>query len=170
MFRYTFGLSCMLLLLGFFACRPQQAADEATTDTTETSATEARTGYDPELASELGADEYGMRQYVMAFLKKGPNRDRSPEEAAALQQAHMENIGRMAEAGQLVVAGPFLDDGELRGIYIFNVATVEEARALTETDPAVQAGSLVMELHPWYSSAALIKVAEMHEKLAKEEI
>ena len=91
-------------------------------------------------------------------------------QAQALQKAHMDNIGKMAEAGKLVLAGPFMDDGELRGIYIFNVPTLEEAKALTETDPAIQAGSLVLELHPWYGSAALMKVNEWHGKLAKEEI
>ena len=64
----------------------------------------------------------------MAFLKKGPNRDRSPEEAAELQKAHLENIERLAKEGKLVLAGPFLEDGEIRGIYIFNVTTIAEAR------------------------------------------
>lgn len=81
----------------------------------------------------------------------------------------MANINRMAEEGKLVTAGPFMDDGELRGIYIFNVATVEEAKALTETDPAVQAGRLVMELHPWYGSAALMEMNNLHKKLAKKQ-
>ena len=137
---------------------------------TNTNAEVETTGYDAALAEEVGADEYGMRQYVMAFLKAGPNRDRSKEEAMELQKAHMENIGRMAEEGKLALAGPFIDGGELRGIYIFNVKTVEEARALTETDPAIQAGSLVMELKPWYGSAGLMKVNEIHQKLAKTEI
>lgn len=120
---------------------------------------------DTALARQLGADEYGMKQYVMAFLKTGPNRNQPPAEAERLQKAHLENIGRMASEGKLVVAGPFMDDGEIRGIYIFNVKTVEEAKALTETDPAIQAGRLVMELHPWYGSAALMKVVEIHNSL-----
>ncbi len=124
---------------------------------------------DTALAKALGADAYGMRSYVMAFLKSGPNRNQSQEEAAILQKAHMDNIGRLAEEGKLVVAGPFLDDGELRGIYIFNVATVEEAKKLTETDPAIQAGRLVMELHPWYGSAALMKVNEIHNSFPTKE-
>lgn len=109
-----------------------------------------------------GADEYGMKRYVMAFLYAGPNRDRSEEEAAELQRAHLENIDRLAEAGKLVLAGPFLDEGELRGIYVFDVPTVEEAAELTATDPAIQAGSLVMELKPWYGSAALIPLNDLH--------
>jgi uncharacterized protein YciI len=92
----------------------------------------------------------------MAFLKKGPNRDQSKEEANELLRAHMDNIGRLTDEGKLVLAGPFMDDGEVSGIYIFNVKTIEEAKALTETDPAIQAGSLIIDLHPWYGSAALM--------------
>lgn len=126
--------------------------------------------FDSNLANELGADEYGMKQYVMAFLKRGPNRDHDSATAVQLQRAHMDNITRMAEEGTLVLAGPFLDSSDIRGIYIFNVTTVEEAEDLTATDPAVQAGRLVMELHPWYGSAALMQVNEVHSKLSKKEI
>jgi uncharacterized protein YciI len=121
--------------------------------------------YDSTLASRLGADKLGMKVYVMAFLKKGPNRNQDSAEAERLQEAHMANIGRMAREGFLVLAGPFEDDGDLRGIYLFNVSTVEEAQRLTETDPAVKAGRLVMELHPWYGSAALMEVPRIHRTL-----
>lgn len=124
--------------------------------------------YDARLAEELGADEYGMRRYVIAFLKAGSNRDHDQETAMELQRAHMDNINRMAEEGSLVVAGPFLDNGQIRGIYIFDVESIEEARELTETDPAVQAGRLEMELHPWYGSAALLKVNEIHSRISRE--
>ena len=50
---------------------------------------------------------------------------------------------------KLVVAGPFGDDTALRGVFVFKVASIDEARALAETDPAVQAGRLVIEMHPW---------------------
>lgn len=124
--------------------------------------------YNEELANEVGADDYGMRQYVMAFLKAGPNRAQDSTRAAELQRAHLDNITRMAENGDLVLAGPFLDNGEIRGIYVFDVRTVEEARELTETDPAIQAGSLEMELHPWYGSAALMKVNDIHGQISKQ--
>jgi uncharacterized protein YciI len=131
-------------------------------------AAHAQTNFDPELAKKLKADDYGMRQYVMALLKAGPNRDRSPEEARKLQAGHMANINRLAAEGKLVLAGPFADSGPLRGIYIFDVATVAEAEALTRTDPAIQAGSLVMELRPWYGSAALMMVNEVHGKIERK--
>lgn len=122
--------------------------------------------FDPELAKKLGADDYGMKKYVLAFLKRGPNRSTDSATAAKLQQAHLKNITRLAK-GKLSLAGPFLDNGELRGIYIFNVESVEEAKRLTETDPAIKAGSLVMELKPWYGSAALQLVNDYYEKTAK---
>ena len=124
--------------------------------------------YDSLLANRLGADKIGMKVYVMAFLKKGPNRSQDSTEAERLQAAHMANIRRMAEEGSLVLAGPFMDDGELRGIYVFNVSTVDSARALTETDPAVKAGRLAMELHPWYGSAALMEVNRIHNTLRRQ--
>lgn len=153
-----------LLSVLVYSCQVEQGCEEYPLDQEQPGDASV---YDSVYAKKLGADEYGMHAYVIAFLREGPNRDRSEEEAKRLQAAHMANIMKMADAGDLVVAGPFMDDGELRGIYIFNVATVEEARALTESDPAIQAGSLVMELHPWYSSAALIEVNSVHKRIAK---
>jgi uncharacterized protein YciI len=132
-----------------------------------TAVAQAQSAYDAALARKLKADDNGMRLYVMALLKAGPNRNRPPEEARRLQAGHMANINRLAAQGKLVLAGPFDDDGELRGIYIFDVATVAEAEALTKSDPAIQAGSLVMELHPWYASAAVMMVSEVHAKIQK---
>lgn len=154
----------LLFLIGLTACEPP-AVPETVDDAV--SSTELTSGYDPEYAAKVGADEYGMRQFVMAFLKAGPNRPQDSIKAAELQAAHMANINRMAEAGKLLLAGPFLDDGDLRGIYIFNVETIEEARALTASDPAIQAGSLVMELKPWYGSAALVGFDELYKRLEK---
>ncbi|MCE3227000.1 MAG: hypothetical protein K0S32_1551 [Bacteroidetes bacterium] len=124
--------------------------------------------YDEALAKKLKADDYGMHKYVMAFLKAGPNRNQDSATAAQLQAGHMANIERMAAAGDLVLAGPFMDKGEVRGIYIFNVESVEKAKELTETDPAIKAGRLIMELHPWYGSAALMQVNEVHNKIQKK--
>ncbi|MBS1530256.1 MAG: hypothetical protein JSU01_08110 [Bacteroidetes bacterium] len=126
--------------------------------------------YDAELAKKLGADDYGMKTYVMAFLKTGPNRLKDSTARAQLQKAHLENIMRLANEGKLIVAGPFLDDQDIRGIFIFNVSSVEEAKKLTESDPAVKAGSLVMELHPWYGSAGLVEAFRLHKKVEKKSV
>ncbi len=121
--------------------------------------------YDSLKAAKYGADDYGMKSYVIAYLKRGPNRDLDSAESMDLQMAHLRNIDKMADEGKLVLAGPFLNDGEVRGLYIFNVATTEEAEELTNTDPAIKSGSLEMELVPWYGSAALVEVNEIHKTL-----
>jgi uncharacterized protein len=124
--------------------------------------------YDSLLAVKYGADDYGMKKYVMAFLKRGPNRSLDSAKAAELQMEHMRNINRMAEEGQLIVAGPFFGSGDLRGIYIFNVQSIEEAEALTNTDPAIQAGSLEMELLEWYGPAGLMALSDLNKSLTKK--
>ena len=124
--------------------------------------------FDAELAAELGADDYGMRRYVMAFLRAGPSTDQDPEATAEIQRGHMAHMRQMAEDGHLVMAGPFLDGGDLRGIFVFAVDTLEQARELTEADPAVRAGRLVMELKPWYGSAVLMQAANIHKVIARE--
>ena len=90
-----------------------------------------------------------MSMLYLAFLKSGPNRTQPATEAEEIQKAHIANIERLARLGKLVAAGPFGDDGALRGIFVFRVASLEEAQALSDTDPAVKAGRLVLELHPW---------------------
>jgi uncharacterized protein YciI len=91
-----------------------------------------------------------LTQTFFAFLTRGekwtPERTPATEE---IQKGHMANINRLAETKKLVVAGPFGDNGRLRGIFVFRVGSLEEAKALTATDPAVQAGRLAMEIHPW---------------------
>lgn len=154
----------LILFIGLWSC------NQKTTDKPIVEAVEDTVVFDSLRAAKAGADDYGMKQYVMAFLKRGPNRDRSKEESDKLQRAHLDNIGRLAEKGMLVLAGPFISDGDLRGIYIFDVKTEEEAKALVETDPAIKAGSLVMELIPWYGSAALMEVGDIHKRIAKIEI
>ncbi|MEO8569926.1 MAG: YciI family protein [Ginsengibacter sp.] len=127
-------------------------------------------GFDSLLAKKLGADDYGMKQYVMAFLKEGKNKNLDSAESANLQVAHLKNIIRLADEGKLIVAGPFMDDQPIRGIFIFNVGTIEEAKKLTETDPAIKAGVLEMELRPWYGSAALIEAVRLHKTIQKKSI
>lgn len=125
--------------------------------------------YDEALAQKLGADDYGMRKYVMAFLLRGDKvSEFTTEQRSEIQAGHMANIGKMAEMGKLIVAGPFMGNEDLRGIYIFDVQTLEEARALTETDPAIKAGVLKMDLKEWYGSAALMMLPEMYPKVTKK--
>ena len=126
--------------------------------------------YDSLKAMKYGADELGMKKYVMAFLRRGPNQEMDSVTAVALQMAHMKNIGELAKQGKLILAGPFFGNDDLRGIYIFNVSSLDEALELTNTDPAVQAGRLAMDLKEWYGSAALMEVNDIHATLAKRSL
>lgn len=88
--------------------------------------------------------------YVFGILVRGPRwTAEETEETKKIQAGHMANIGRLAREGKLVLAGPFEDGGERRGVFIFKVPTLEEAQRLTDTDPAVAAGRLKIELHRW---------------------
>ena len=90
--------------------------------------------------------------FYFGFLKKGPNRkagdDKDPQ-IQELQKAHIANIVRLADLKKIVVAGPFGDDGELRGIFVFRVSSLKEAQDLAATDPMVKIDRLRIELHPW---------------------
>ena len=108
------------------------------------------------LADSLGADERGMKMYVMVILKTGNNKTTDTTVRNNLFKGHMANINRLAAAGKLIVAGPFeKNDKTYRGIFIFNVPTLEEAQTLIQTDPAVKAKIFDADLFQWYGSAAL---------------
>lgn len=93
-----------------------------------------------------------MKQYFFVMLISGPNRNQDSATAAQIQKGHMENIGRLAKDGKLIVAGPFGDDGKWRGIFIFDVPTKEKVFQLLNTDPAISSGRLTYEIHPWWTA------------------
>lgn len=92
-----------------------------------------------------------MQKYFVAFLKSGPKRNQPEEEAAQIQAEHLAHLEKLYKQGKTSLSGPFDDDGEIRGIVVFNTPTLEEARKLANQDPAVKAGRLVVEIHPWWS-------------------
>ena len=93
-----------------------------------------------------------MQQYFIAFLKRGPKRSQNEEEAAKLQKEHLAHLGKMYDLGYADISGPFGDDGEIRGITIYNVPTLKMADSLANSDPMVKAGRLVIEIHPWWAA------------------
>lgn len=101
---------------------------------------------------EKTGDTVLMQQYFIAFLKSGPTRSQSKEEAARLQSLHLAHLGRMYEEGYADISGPFGDDGDIRGITIYNVPTFKMADSLANLDPMVKAGRLVIEIHPWWAA------------------
>lgn len=121
------------------------------------------------LLQRTGADERGMRRYVLVVLRTGPTRVEDPEARKAMFAGHFANMARWSEAGKLVLAGPFLQDASgWRGLYVFAVADQAEARALAETDPVVVSGEMVAEYHDWYGSAALVLLPEQHAELERQ--
>lgn len=93
-----------------------------------------------------------MQQYFIAFLKRGPNRSQNKKEADSLQALHMAHLEKMYEEGYADISGPFGDDGDIRGITIYNTPTLEMADSLAHSDPMVKAGRLVIEVHPWWAA------------------
>jgi uncharacterized protein YciI len=81
----------------------------------------------------------------------------------------MANINRLVAEQKLIVAGPFgKNEINFRGLFIFDVSTVEEAKALVNTDPTVISKIFEVDLIPWYGSAALSEYLKAADKIWKE--
>ncbi|MBO0720093.1 MAG: hypothetical protein J2P41_04685 [Blastocatellia bacterium] len=105
-----------------------------------------------------------LDKYQLGILKKGANwtAENTPE-IQKIQEGHLANIFKMAKAGKLVAAGPMADEGEIRGIFIFKAASLEEARSLAEEDPAVKSGRLKLEILNWFAPKGI--GAKLQEEL-----
>jgi len=101
---------------------------------------------------EKTKDTVLMQQYFIAFLKRGPNRSQNKKKTDSLQALHMAHLGKMYEEGYADISGPFGDDGDIRGITIYNTPTLEIADSLANADPMVKAGRLAIEIHPWWAA------------------
>jgi uncharacterized protein len=107
------------------------------------------------------APKFEMVTYYFGLLTRGPNAGTgSVEEREKIQAAHLANIKRLHDAGKILVAGPFADNGEWRGLFIYKCASLEEAKELAATDPAVAAGRLKIEIHPWMTAKGYIRDPE----------
>ena len=132
-------------------------------------AQQANPKYDKAYADSLGADERGMKMYVLVILKTGPVKITDKAANEAIFKGHMDNINRLASAGKLIVAGPLEKNTKAyRGIFIFNLKTIEEARLLVDSDPAVKAKVFDAELFQWYGSAALPEYLKFQPKIEKQ--
>jgi uncharacterized protein YciI len=124
--------------------------------------------YDAALAKSLGADERGMRQYVLVILKTGPNKMPAGEARNAMFKGHFANIGKLAGEKKLVLAGPLDGNEGRRGIFVFNTPDIETAKTWVATDPVIINGEMAAEFHEFYGSAALMMVNEVHGKIEKK--
>ena len=127
-----------------------------------------RPNYDEALARSLGADDYGMRAYVLAILRSGPTPVPAGEERTSMFQGHFANMKRLADEGKIVLAGPLDGVEGRRGIFVLATKDIEEARRLVATDPVIEKGEMVADLHTYYGSAALMTVNDLHGRIAKK--
>jgi len=124
--------------------------------------------YDAALAKSLGADERGMRSYVLVVLKTGPTKVPSGEKRTQMFAEHMANIQRLANEEKLVFAGPLDGVDEWRGIFIFATPDIATAKSYVSTDPVIINGEMVAEYHKLYGSAGLMMMNEISRKISKE--
>lgn len=122
---------------------------------------------DTTLIKKFGADEYGYKQFILVFYKNGP-RHIDTAQAATVQVAHLKYLKGLMDKGKIIILGPTMEENEIRGICIYDCKTVGEAKAFAEADPAVTSGEMMIEAHPWYGSAAILCVPEMHKKLERK--
>ncbi len=128
-------------------------ANEIKTNVTYKKTDLEKAGYQVfDFVDEETKDTILMQQYFIAFLKRGSNRSQNKLEADSLQKLHLKHLKRMYDEGYADISGPFGDDGEIRGITIYNVPTLQIADSLANMDPMVKAGRLVIEVKPWWAA------------------
>lgn len=150
-----------LLSLLYLSCKPETTQEKSTLviEKEEPSITQQikelkEQGFEIfEYFDEKTGDTIIMKKYFMAFLKRGDNRDQNKKETDSLQNLHMEHLGRMYDMGYADISGPFGDDGDIRGVTIYNVPNFKIADSLANMDPMVKAGRLKIELHPWWAAS-----------------
>ncbi len=160
-----------IILLTFipFSCFAQQKKNIGNENKEDSSQNKE---FNQKLADSLGADQYGMKNYMLIFLKTGPKDKKisDKEKRAELFKGHFANMQEMEKSGKLKLAGPFASKNSLeyRGIFLLDVKTEEEAKALLQNDPTIKAEIFSVEILPWYGSAAIPMHLKYHKKIAKE--
>jgi len=146
------------------------SSTQAQTPAAQVPATPGQSGtsYDETLARSVGADDYGMRNYVLVILKTGPTKVPAGAERDEMFRGHQANIKRLADAGKLALAGPFGGEETWRGLFVLAVPEIEDAKSLVATDPVIAKGEMIAEYHKFYGSAALMLVPGGHAKVAKK--
>ncbi len=136
-------LSITWFLLGFITAQDKPA--ESSLELIEEKAFEI-------FEMKEGDTTYVMKKYYLCIYKSGENKSQGEEELSKLQNAHMAHLSNLAEDDQACIAGPFHEDGDMRGIIIMSVYSKEEAIELINKDPMVKAGRLSFEIHPFWAA------------------
>jgi uncharacterized protein YciI len=158
MFKKLILLFCGLL---FLPLRPALAQSEPP-------AHAPAVHYDADLAKSLGADERGMRGFVLVILKTGQKKMAEGPARTKMFEGHFANIQRLAGEKKLVLAGPLDGVDGLRGIFVFATPDIDQAKSYVATDPVIVNGEMVAEYHKFYGSAALMMVNDVHNKIQKK--
>lgn len=124
--------------------------------------------YDAELAKKVGANDAGMRSYVLVLLKSSGKPVPAGKERDEMFAGHFANMKKHASAGKLVLAGPLDGVDGMRGLFVFAVDNIDDAKKLTETDPVIVKGEMVAHYHKYYGNAGIMLLNEMYEKIAKK--
>lgn len=130
--KYLGIIACYIFLVSI--CHPAGAQNKTDTNSTKTK------------------PEEQIRKYWFVMLIKGSNRTHDSTTSARIQKEHIANINRLYNEGKIKVAGPFGDNGDWRGIFIFDCETKEEVERLLSTDSAISSGRLSYDIRPWYTA------------------
>lgn len=125
-------------------------------------------GYDAALAARTGANEMGMRSYVLVILKSSGTPVPKGEARDAMFKGHFANMKRLADEGVLALAGPLDGVDGWRGLFVLAVPDIETAKRHVATDPVIIQGEMVAQYHRYFGSAALMLVNEQHAKIARK--
>jgi uncharacterized protein YciI len=140
----------------------------ATSATAQEPAKPPASAYDATLASALGGNDKGMREYVLVVLKSGPNKVADAAARSKMFEGHFANMQRLAAAKKLAFAGPLDGVDGWRGIFVIAGGDIDEAKKMVATDPVIVNGEMVAEYHKLYGSAGLMMVNEIHGRIEKK--
>ena len=94
-----------------------------------------------------------FERFQLVILRSADNPPEiSKDQINEIHQQHLAHLRAMGASGKLVAAGPFGDqqDKSFRGLCLYRVGSLDEARTLAENDPAVKAGRMKVEVLTWY--------------------
>lgn len=90
-----------------------------------------------------------VENYIVGLVKAGPNQEVDSLRRAELLESHVAFLKKQNEAGKLFASGPLSSDPAVRGLYIFNVRTIEGAKTLMAQDESISSGWIELDYHVW---------------------
>jgi uncharacterized protein YciI len=107
------------------------------------------------------------RDYVFVFIKTAPATDLSPEAQREAFAGHFSNMQRLADAGELLIAGPLGEpksDPDHRGLFVIDETTLAGGMAHAETDPTTKLGVFVLEGHLFTTDGRLVELLRLEKE------